>query len=642
MFPILFSPAKIGTCEIPNRLIVTAMVANFCNEDGTATDRFIAYNEAKAKGGWGLIITEDYAVNQHAMGYHYISGLWHDGQIESHRKLTDTIHLYDSKIFCQIYHAGRQSCSHVNGGMQPVAPSAIPCPWLRELPRELTVPEIQQIVKDFGDCALRAKTAGFDGIEVHAAHGYLIAEFLSTYVNKRTDKYGGCLDNRARFLKEIYADIRSKVGPDFPVIVRLSADETVPGGRDIAETRVLVKLFEEWGFDALHVSSGAYGDHNKGIVSSRYQPHAWTVDFAAEVKKLVKIPVITVNRINDPRMAEGILELGKADFIGMGRGSLADPDLPNKAKAGDLESIRYCVTCLQGCTGALYKDTPITCMVNPVIGQEGTVDFTPTPSPKRVFVAGAGPAGMEAARAATLKGHHVTLFEKGTHLGGQLRSAAFPPCKGEITTYTSWMANELEKLNIDVRLNTSLTQALVLAEKPDVVIVATGGTPIQPKIKGATKPHVFHAEDVLVGKVPTGNRIVVAGGGEVGTETAAHLALQQRDVSVVEMLPVILKDLDGYNAYNLTQILDEYSVKRYTDSMVMEILDDGVMIESGGDCKFLPADTVVLALGYRPDATLAEELKSVHVNVIVVAGAVKTSNALIATREGFDAGIGIA
>lgn len=332
MFNKLFSPFHIGDCEIVNRLVVPAMVANYCNEDGTATDRYIAYHEAKAKGGWGLIITEDYAVNQNAMGYKYIGGFWNDDQIVSHKKLTDTIHQYDTKIFCQIYHAGRQSNRFVNGGVQPVAPSAIPCPWLRELPRELTIPEIEQIVEEFGDCALRAKKAGFDGVEIHAAHGYLIAEFLSPYVNKRTDKYGGCLENRVRFLQEIYENVRSKVGTDFPVIVRFSADEVVEGGRDMAESRVLAKLFEEWGFDALHVSSGVYGDHNKGIVSPMYVPHAWTVDFAAEIKKLVNIPVITVNRINDPRMAENILELNKADFVAMGRGSLADPNLQTRQR----------------------------------------------------------------------------------------------------------------------------------------------------------------------------------------------------------------------------------------------------------------------------------------------------------------------
>lgn len=642
MFKKLFSPQKINGCEIPNRLAVTAMVANYCNEDGTATDRYIAYHEAKAKGGWGLIITEDYAVNKNAMGYKYIAGLWNDDQIESHKKLTDTIHKYESKIFAQIYHAGRQSCSFVNGGVQPVAPSAIPCPWLRELPRELTIAEIVQIVEDFGDCALRAKKAGFDGVEVHAAHGYLLAEFMSTYVNKRTDKYGGCLDNRVRIVKEVYDNIRSKVGNDFPVTIRFSAYEGFEGGRDISESRVLAKLFEEWGFDALHVSNGAYGDHNRGgIVAPMHYPHAFNVDSAAEIKKLVNIPVFTVNRINDPRMAETILELDKADFIGMGRGSLADPELPNKAKAGDLTSIRYCIGCLQGCTGSLLNGRSIVCLVNPSLGREGEIDYSKVSKLKSVLVIGGGPGGLEAARTAAIKGHKVSLYEKRSFLGGQFKSASYPPCKGELGTYTAWITNELDKLGVDIHLNSELTKELVDEIKPDVIIAATGGTPLMPPIKGIDKPHVVSAEDALLGNVATGDRIVVAGGGEVGGETAAHLAMQQKDVSVVEMCPSLFRELDGVNKYNVMKILDEYEVKKYTETKVVEILDDGVVLENSQGKFTIPADTVVIGLGYKPNNKLAEELKESYDNVIVIGGAVKTSNALAATKEGFDTGINI-
>ncbi len=642
MFENLFSPHKINNCEIPNRLAVTAMVANYCNEDGTASDKYIAYHEAKAKGGWGLIITEDYAINKNAMGYKFVAGLWNDDQIESHKKLTDVIHKYDSKIFAQIYHAGRQSNSFVNGGVQPVAPSAIPCPWLRELPRELTIAEIEQIVEDFGDCALRAKKAGFDGVEVHAGHGYLLAEFMSTYVNKRTDKYGGCLDNRLRIIKEVYENIRSKAGENFPVTIRFSAYEGVDGGRDISESRVLAKLFEEWGFDALHVSNGAYGDHNKGgVIAPMYYPHAWTVDLAAEIKKLVNIPVFTVNRINDPRMAETILELGKADFIGMGRGSLADPELPNKAKSGDLTSIRYCIGCLQGCVEALLTGDSITCLVNPSLGREGELDYSKVAEPKSVLVIGGGPAGLEAARTAAIKGHRVSLYEKRSFLGGQFKSASYPPCKGELGTYTAWVTNELDKLGVDIHLNTELTKELVDEIKPDVMIAATGGTPLMPPIKGIDKPHVVTAEDALLGNIPTADRIVVAGGGEVGGETAVHLAMQQKDVSVVEMCDTLFRELNGINKYNIMKIFDEYDVKKYTGTKVVEILDDGVIVEDKEGQFTIPADTVVVGLGYKPNNKFAEELKKDYDNVIIIGGAVKTSNALVAIKEGFNLGMSI-
>lgn len=357
MFRKLFTPQKIGSMEVPNRLVVPAMVSNMCTGDGCVTERYIAYHEAKAKGGWGLIITEDYAIAETGKGYRFIGGLWNDRQIAGQKQFTDRIHQYGTKLVAQIYHAGRQTKKLVSGA-QPVAPSAIPCPWCRDLPREITIAEIRQVVSQFGDAALRAKQAGFDGVEVHGAHGYLLAEFMSPYANKRTDAYGGCLQKRMRLAKEIIEDVRAKVGAGFPVLFRISADELRPGGRDMAETRVIARMLEDWGVDAIHVSAGVYG--NEGVVSPMFVPHAWIVDCAEEVKKLVKIPVITVNRINDPLMADVLLEMNKADFVAMGRGSIADPELPNKAKRGELESIRYCIGCMQACTGNLSASRPAT------------------------------------------------------------------------------------------------------------------------------------------------------------------------------------------------------------------------------------------------------------------------------------------
>ncbi|GKW01666.1 NADH oxidase [Pectobacterium carotovorum subsp. carotovorum] len=642
MFKKLFHPYKINQCVIPNRLVVPAMVANYCHRDGTASDKYIAYHEEKAKGGWGLIFTEDYAINEHAMGYQFIAGLWNDEQISSHKKLTDTIHQYESKIFAQIYHAGRQSSSRVNGGMQPVAPSAIPCPWLQEIPRALTISEIQQLVQDFGNCARRVKLAGFDGVEIHAGHGYLIAEFLSPYANKRIDQYGGHFDNRVRFLQEVYQAVRQQVGADFPITVRFSADEGVVGGRDISEARVLAQLLEKWGVDALNVSVGAYGDRNKyGTVSPMYVGHAWTVSLAEEIKQLVQIPVITVNRINDPRMADTILAMGKADFIAMGRGSLADPHLPNKAKAGDLASIRYCIGCMQGCTGSLYHGAPFTCLVNPSLGREGELDYSKVDEPKRVYIAGGGPAGMEAARSAALRGHHVTLFEKNASLGGQFRSAAFPPGKGELATYTGWLVRELAKHDVQVLCNTTLTKTLVEQGEPDVVIVATGGNPSLPPIKGIHRPHVVLAEDVLLGNVTVGQRVVVAGGGEVGGETAAHLAMQQKEVTLVELRDKLLIELDGVSKVHLQALLNDYDVASCLNTRVTEITETEVRVENERGQYALQADTVVIALGYTPATALIEELRGGAHHTVVIGGAVKTSNALVAAREGFDTGMSI-
>lgn len=640
MLKNLFSAGKFGNCEIKNRLVVTAMVTNYCNPDGTASERYIRYHEEKAKGGWGLIITEDYAINAHCMGYANIAGLYNDEQIASHKELTNRIHQYGSKIFAQIYHGGRQSHSRVNGGLQPVAPSAIPCPWCRDLPRELTKADIHRIVGEFGACAKRVKAAGFDGIELHAGHGYLLAEFMSTYANKRTDEYGGCLDNRVRIIKEVLDSIRANVGDDFPVIIRFSADEDMPGGRDIAETRVLAKLFEEWGFDGLHVSGGVYGDFNKGIVSPMYVKHAWLAYAAEEVKKIVKIPVITVNRVNDPRMADQLIEMGKADFVGMGRGSLADPELPNKAKAGKMRDIRYCIGCLQGCTGSLYVGGPITCLVNPSLGLEYQTDYTQVANPKRIAIIGAGAAGMTTAITAARRGHKVTLFEAKDKTGGQFVSAAYPPCKGEFTTFLSWCNKMLSDYGVNVLLNTKATAEMIKAGNYDEVVITTGGNPWVPSfIKGVDLPHVKIAEDVLTGKVAIGDNVVIAGGGEVGCETAAHLASIQKKATVVEMKPMLMEELDGVNKECLSQIMNRFHVTSYINTKVLEIKEESVLVETPDGQKELPCDSVVLAMGYKPNDSLAKELEAEGISVHVIAGAVKTSNAMIANREGFELGL---
>lgn len=641
MLNSLFSSGKIGNCEIKNRLAVTAMVTNYCDHKGFATERYIAYHEEKAKGGWGLIITEDYAINEHCMGYECIAGLYNDEQIASHRELTDRVHKYGTKIFAQIYHAGRQSSSAVNGGVQPVAPSAIPCPWCRELPREITRAEIRQVVKDFGSCARRVKEAGFDGIELHAGHGYLLAEFLSPYANKRTDEYGGCLDNRVRIIKEVMDEMRANVGDDFPIIIRFSADEDMPGGRDIAETRVLAKLFEEFGFDALHISGGVYGDYNKGIVSSMYVNHAWVADYAAEVKKIVNIPVITVNRINDPRMADQLIEMGKCDFIGMGRGSLADPYLPNKAKAGNLCDIRYCIGCLQGCTGALYTGDAVTCLVNPSVGLEYKTNYARVNQAKRIAVIGAGPAGLETAIHAARRGHDVTLYEAKEKTGGQFISAAYPPGKGEFTTFINWANRQLNAYGVKVLLNTRADVDTIKAGNYDEVVVASGGTPFVPPIKGIDLPHVVLAEDVLTGKTSAGNRCVIAGGGEVGCETAAHLGASQKGAVIVEMKPVLMEELDGVSKEYLTGILKRFHVSSYVNTKVLKIKEDMVVAETADGIKEIPCDCVVLAMGYKPNTSLADELEAAGIRIHKIAGAVKTSNALIANREGFLLGMSL-
>lgn len=636
----LFTPFQIGTCTVPNRLVVPAMVANMCKEEGKASEQYICYHEEKARGGWGLIITEDYRINEHAGGYPYIAALYDEKQIPSHRELTERVHKYGTKIFCQIYHAGRQANHMVNGGVQPVSCSPVADAWNKEIPRELDTSEIRALVKDFGITARHAKMAGFDGIEIHAAHGYLIHEFLSPNCNHRIDEYGGSYENRMRFLKEIMEEVRLQIGPDFPVCVRFSAEENSEGGRGWYESRHMLKDIEEMGADAIHLSNGMYGVRARlGIVASHYQKHGWNEMFAAEAKKFLHIPVITVGRINEPFMAEDILEENMADAVAMGRASLADPAWPNKAKAGRYNDIRHCIGCLQGCTPSTYQGVPLYCMVNPELGHEWEYDHTPAANPKVIYIAGAGIAGMEAARAAAIKGHMVVLYEKRASVGGQFISASYPPYKGEFATYTAWLYREIQKHdNIFLHLNEELTAEMVQKGKPDKVILCSGARPIIPRIPGIESAKVMLAEDVLLGRKDPGQRVVVAGGGMVGTETAAFLGMQCKDkVTIIEPRENVAMDLEAGIRDDLKDVLGREYVEIMTNTSLAGITEEGALVKKEQGEKLLTCDSVVLAIGTRSYVPLYDQIKDIT-EVVVVGDAKKARQAIQASQEGFKAG----
>lgn len=640
MFRKIFSPIRIGRLEIPNRLVVPAMVMNFCNADGTATERYTSYHEAKARGGWGLIITEDYAVSPTGRGFPNIPGLWRDDQIQSHAKFTQRIHESGGRIFAQIYHAGRQT-SRFCIGAQPVAPSPIPCPLMQEMPRELGREEIAEIVEQFGNCARRVKEAGFDGLEIHGGHGYLIAQFMSLYSNKRTDAYGGNLHNRMRFPLAILDSIRARVGRDFPVIFRISGDELVPGGRNIEDTKAIARMLEETGVDAIHVSAGAYGSFS-AIAPPAAVSHGWITDYAREVKAVVNIPVITVGRINDPYLAEEVLAAGKADLVAMGRASLADPELPNKTARGQVDDINACIGCLQGCIGRISLYQPATCMVNPTLGKETELAIKPAEIRKKVFIAGGGPAGMEAAWVAASRGHEVHLFEKAEKLGGEFATAAIPPHKGEIAGFINWQQKQLADHHVSIHLQTELTQSIVSEQKPDVVIIATGSKPLGMALACPPKANIVNAQDVLTGKANAQGRIVVIGGGMIGTETANHLAYHGKQVTIVEMLPKIARDVNPSVREFLLQDLAAKSVRICVNAKVKELRPEGLIIEKNGREENIGAfDTIILATGVEPVNKLAETLAGKVPEIFTIGDAMKIRKALDAIAEGYETGLRI-
>lgn len=626
----LLAPISIGNIKLKNRLAVLPMLCIHEDENGYC-EQAIAYYEAKAKGGWGLIFREGSSIYKN------------DKQLASDKELCDRVHAYGAKIIGQYCHPGRQMNMGPEIGV--VAPSPIPCMQEDALPRELSIPEIKELVKQFGRAALFCKKAGYDGFEIHGAHGYLIAQFMSFYANKRVDEYGGSLNNRMRFALEIIKEVRKQVGFDYTISFRISADEFVPGGRTIEETKAIAIMLEKAGIDVINVSGAVYGSL-ENYVSPMNRPVAYLANLAAAVKEVVNIPVITGDRINDPQIAESLLVSGMADIIGMGRASLADPDLPNKFFSGNSDDIRTCIGCNQGCIGMFNTGQAVACLVNPRIGHEHLNEEKQAEHSKKVAIVGGGPGGMYAAIAAARVGHNVTVYEKERQLGGQFLLAPIPPEKGPMASFLAWQIRELNKLGISIKTETEFTEDTLEETKPDAVIIATGSVPSIPKIPGIDNPHVVLAADILQGKIRGGDNVVVAGGGMIGAETATHLKMQNRidfnnrEVTIVEMLPLVAQDEEYTRRILLMELLEKQKIAIKTNTKIVEIKNDHIMVENNGEMQELPCDMVVLALGMTSNKTLYEKIKS-KTNAILIGDAKEVRNALKATREGYEAGLKI-
>lgn len=660
----LFDPIKINRMEVKNRIYLPAMHLGMC-VDFQVTEQIVEFYTRRAKGGAGLICVgfatvDDMAGNSLNIGAHkdaYLPGL---------TRLAEGIKENGAKAAIQLNHAGRYNFSFFLDGKQPVAPSPIASKFNREMPRELTVADIKEIITSYAEAAARVKTAGFEAIDVLAGTGYLISQFFSPLTNERKDEYGGSFENRMRFGLEVMQAIRKAVGPDFPLIVRMNGNDFMPGGQGREELQQVAREFVDKGSaDALCINVGWHEARVPQIVAS--VPRGVFAYMSRGIKEKVSVPVIASHRINDSAVARELIADDMCDMVAMGRSLIADPDLPAKTQSGREKEVIHCIACAQGCFDNLFKLKHVECMCNPEAGYETQGLCKKAGKQKSIMVIGGGAAGMSAALAAVRRGHRVTLYETGDKLGGQLYLAAAPPGREEFAELARDLTTQVRLSDIDVRLNCPVDEGVIKQASPDSVILATGAKPMTPPIPGIELAHVVQAWDVLTDCVPTGKRVVIIGGGAVGVETALFLAEKgtlsadavkfllvnkaedpdtifklatrgTRDIVLLEMIDKIGKDIGKSTRWGMLQEMRRVGVKTNVETKALEITAEGVKVTSEQGEEILPADTVVLAAGSISHHPLEEILKNQGVEYKLVGDAGKIGLAFDAVHQGFRAG----
>ncbi len=629
-FPELWQPFRVGSLQIANRLVMPPMATKFAANDGSVSERQIAYYLRRAKGGVGYITFEHTGILPQGKASPNMALLDKDDKIPSFRKLTEAIHEAGGKIIIQINHAGRQTSASITG-TPIVAPSPIPCPVRKEMPHPLSKEEIQKIIEAFVQAAKRVQAAGADGVEIHMAHGYLLAQFLSPFSNQRRDEYGGNLENRMRMPLQVLEAVRQAVGPQFPIICRLSADEYVEGGIKIGEAKEIAQNLEKKGADALHISAclaaSVYLNH-----PPYYAEEGIFVPLAQEIKSVVSIPVITVGRIRTPHLANQILQEGKADLVSMGRALIADPDLPQKACQGKTEEIIPCISCNR-CILSIRRG-PLQCAVNPETGRENFLRLSKTEAPKKVWVIGGGPGGMKAAEIAARRGHRVTLYEAQKELGGQFLFAAMPPKKAVLREFISYLERQLAKLPIEIFLETPFSSSLLEKDKPDVAILATGSKPLLPDLPGIKEAKTFSVWEALSQPHLLGAKILIIGGGGIGAEVADFLSERGQQVTLIEMREGIALDLVVHLQHFLNLRLQAKGVQILTSTKALRFDADGLWVEDqDGVRKLSGYDAFVIAMGATPQNELTPSLKDRIPEVYVIGDAVKPREVMEAILE---------
>jgi 2,4-dienoyl-CoA reductase-like NADH-dependent reductase (Old Yellow Enzyme family)/NADPH-dependent 2,4-dienoyl-CoA reductase/sulfur reductase-like enzyme len=641
-FEKTFTPYKIGNMMVKNRLIVPAMDSGVFSPEGLVVQSTLDYYGARAAGGFGLIIIEIAAVERRGVGMPHEPNVWSDESLPGWTKLANYLKNRGARTLVQLHHAGRETVAAMAG--EPIAaPSSVPCPTNRETPKEFTTQEVYDLIQHYVDAAVRCRNAGFDGVEIHAAHGYMGGQFLSPRSNKRVDEFGGDLEGRAYFMKLVVEGIKAACGEDFVVTTRISSKENRIGGLEMEESVVFAQMLEDYGYDALHVSAGTY-ETWQTIVPPPSWPSGWNLAAARRIKEAVDIPVFSVGLFHDAYTIETAIKRGDCDGVSLGRQSICDPDFPNKMNAGVLEDIIPCLGCTQRCMEFNYPenlmpgDWGVGCMLNPQSSGRADRLLQLADRPKKVVVVGAGPGGMQAAFMAAGRGHSVTLLEKNgaDRVGGQFLIAAYPPFKQRITQAIRYQLHMCKKNGVDLRFGTEATPKLIKELAPDVLIMATGAVPIVPGIPGINDTGVVLANNVLLGSPVLKSSALVIGGGEVGVEMAEYATDYCSNVTIVEMRPTLAEKLYLTVRNDLLDRLKKEEVEVYCDTKVLKFIPDGVVAERNGEQITLDGyDHVILALGskaYKPFETegLAPE-------VYTIGDAVQARDAKWAIYEGYRA-----
>lgn len=629
MYDLLFTPMNIGRLEIKNRFVMPPMSSHYTDGRHHLSEQACNYYAERAKGGFGLLITEYLCVSEEGLSGVNQAGIYEDAFIPSLAAVVERVHQNGGKILAQLQHSGRLQGEGVTS-LPPVGASKLPEKERGRAIHELTTEEVQGIIQKFVEAAIRAQKAGFDGVELHGAHGYLLAQFLSKGVNRRVDAYGGNTSGRAKIVCETIEAVKAACGSDYPVVVRTSGKEAYAGGNTVEDARAQALLFEMAGADAVHISYGV-------AIQSNYADAGFNIENVKAVKDVLGIPVIGVGRINDPSIALSAVASGSMDFVALGRQSICDPHFPEKVATGRTEEIFTCTGCMQRC---LYSDSyengfGTSCMINPFSGKEGLWTIDEAPVKKRIAVVGAGPAGLEAAWILAKRGHQVTVVEKNATAGGQYRLASVPPMKQGLSRTIFTYLTLCKKYQAEILYETTADEVFLAQEAFDEVIVATGSLPIVPKIEGIDHSNVYLANDILgFEKYLADQKVLVLGAGLVGVETAEVLAQYGNQVTVVDMVDRAAPLAPKRPREDLLAHLEELKVTFVLNSKVQKINEDGIDYETGGVISRLDGfDSIVLAFGSRSNNELYLKLKETGTSVHVIGDAALAGDAKKAIYE---------